>query len=141
MSLVSCSTSPYCNHFPTVPNPPTTVSAIHETPTSIHVHWTPPALRVSRYEIFYQGEGDAMSMMEDVNSVTAEDWNITSGVRANIIYNITIVAIRRNGHKASTGPVIAARGRTESQLLTNSNNQFSALLVQVLAWLTWERYL
>ena len=65
---------------------------------------------ITGYKIFYQGEGDTVSMMEDVGSISAEDWSIDSGVQANVIYNITIVSVSGSEQSVPTGPVIAARG-------------------------------
>ena len=96
------------------PNQPTSLSAVHQTPTNIHVYWTALTGTITGYEITLQSEESStpvtvsapVSVSDGVSSYV-----IDSGVSADVDYSISIVAHNRYIARSSiTGPVFAARG-------------------------------
>ena len=91
-------------------SPPASLSAVHETPTSIHIYWTPPVSDlILGYVIVVQSNGRS-----DI-SVSVSEWQYTNhtintGIDANVDYFISLRAAFHLLALATAGPVIAARG-------------------------------
>ena len=93
---------------------PASLSAVHETPTSIHVYWTPPVSDIIMgYVIVVQSNGRSNI------SVSVSEWQLTNhtistGIDANVDYFISLRAAFHFPTLATVGPVIAARGEITS---------------------------
>ena len=89
--------------------PPTALSAIYETPTSIHVYWTAPTGSITGYEITLQSGGNSSSVLV---SGGVSNHTIDSGVSNDVQYSVSIVSLNSIARSASISPVLAARGES-----------------------------
>ena len=90
--------------------PPTGLSAVH-TSTTITVHWTPPTATPTGYEItYFAGAGDTTGTAVSVRSGSTDNGKILL-LSATVTYRVSIVSVNGATHSATTGPVLAARGK------------------------------
>ena len=100
-------------HFPFhIVLPPTGLSAVHTSSTTITVYWTPPIAMPTGYEIIYfAGAGDTSTTDP---AVSVSGGNTSSheipNLSAIVTYRVSIVSVTGVTHSDTTGPVLAARG-------------------------------
>ena len=102
-----------CDEFDTVMChplvlPPTGLSAVH-TSTTIRVHWTPPTATPTEYEITYF-TGDTTGITVSVGGGSTDNGKILL-LSATVTYRVSIVSVNGATRSATTGPVLAARGK------------------------------
>ena len=104
-----------CDEFDTVMChplvlPPTGLSAVH-TSTTIRVYWTPPTATPTGYEItYFPGAGDITGTAVPVGGDSTDSSEIT-GLSATVTYRVSIVSVNGATRSATTGPVLAVRGK------------------------------
>ena len=92
--------------------PPTGLSAVHTTSTTITVYWTPPTATPTGYEItYFTGAEDTTGTAVSVSSGSANSIEIPN-LSTTVTYHVSIVSVNGAIHSTSdtTGPVLAARG-------------------------------
>ena len=98
-----------CYGFP-APDPPTGLSAVHTTSTTIRVYWTPPTAMPTGYEIIYfAGAEDATGTAVSVSGGSTDNSEITD-LSATVTYRVSIESVDGATRSITTGPVLAARG-------------------------------
>ena len=104
------SISNYCTQCPTAPNPPTDLTVIQVTETSVLVSWTPPtnATGVTGYQIFYTGSGESEQSREVIGANI--DMETLPGLTTGNTYSITIVATSDGLPSEVVGPVVFELG-------------------------------
>ena len=130
--LPSAETVPVSSTILTAPDPPTVLSAIHDTSTSIHVYWSPPSPPPSTgYDITVQPAEGGASNTVTVDGGTRDNHQITSGIQNDVIYTVSIVAVSSiTGQSDMTGPVLAARGeKVRSQFFVIISHAHMQVLV------------
>ena len=90
--------------------PPTGLSAVHTTSTTITVYWTLPTATPTGYEItYFAGAEDTTG-----TAVTVSDGSNSSieilNLNAMTTYRVSIVSVSGTTRSDTTGPVLAARG-------------------------------
>ena len=84
---------------------------MHETATSIDVYWTPPVSDIlTGYVIVVQSNGKG-DIYVSVSEVRNKHYTITTGIDADVKYFISLQAEFHHLALASSGQVIAARGK------------------------------
>ena len=91
--------------------PPTGLSAVHTTSTTITVYWTPPTATPTEYEItYFAGAEDTTGTAVSVSGGSTSSAEILL-LSATVTYRVSIVSV--NGTTRSgppVRPVLAARG-------------------------------
>ena len=94
------------------PLPPTGLSAVHTSPTTITVYWIPPNIGTipTGYNITYvAGAVDTTGLTVPVGGGSTSSHDIPD-LSATITYHISIVSVNGAICSDTTGPVLAARG-------------------------------
>ena len=90
--------------------PPTGLSAVH-TSTTITVYWTPPTATPTGYVItYFAGAEDTTGttvLIGGGSTISAEILLLS----ATVTYRVSIVSVNGTTRSATTGPVLAARGK------------------------------
>ena len=90
--------------------PPTGLSAVH-TNTTIRVYWTPPTATPTGYKItYFVGAEDTTGTAVSVGGGSTDNGEITS-LSTTVTYRVSIVSVNGTTRSATTGPVLAARGK------------------------------
>ena len=99
---------------PLAQDPPTGLSAVHTTSTTIHVYWTPPTAMPTGYEItYFAGEEDSSGTVVSVSGGSTENHEISNLNNSTITYRVSIVSVNGATRSSTTGPVLAARGERQ----------------------------
>ena len=88
------------------PLPPSGLSAVHTSPTTIRVYWTPPAngTTPTGYNITY------FAGVDDTIGKTVSDSHEILSFNSSVTYRVSIVSVNGTTHSdPPTGPVLAAR--------------------------------
>ena len=95
-------------------DPPTSLSAVHTTPTTITVYWSPPTPNPANgYEItYFAGARDTTGTTVAVSDGSASSHEITS-LSSTVTYHVSIVSVDGTSQSNSTGPVLAATGECQ----------------------------
>ena len=91
------------------PLPPSGLSAVHTSPTTIAVYWTPPTngTTPTGYNItYFAGVEDAIGTVVSVSTESHE----RLGLDSTVTYHISIASVNGTTRSDTTGPVLAARG-------------------------------
>ena len=93
------------------PLPPSGLSAVHTSPTTIAVYWSPPTSGTTStgYNItYFAGVWDTIGTVTVV-SVSTDSHKIPD-LSPTVVYRISIVSVNGTTHSDATGPVLAAKG-------------------------------
>ena len=92
-------------------DPPTSLSAVHTTSTTITVYWSPPTPNPDiGYEItYFAGAGDTTGSVVTVGGGNTSSHEINS-LNSTVTYHVSIVSVNGTSRSDPKGPVLAARG-------------------------------
>ena len=94
------------------PLPPSGLSAVHTSPTTITVYWTPPTNGTipTGYEIaYFPGAENIPDTVVSVSNGSTNSHEI-SNLNDTVTYHVSIVSVNGAISSNTTGPVLAARG-------------------------------
>ena len=91
--------------------PPTGLSAVHTNSTTIRLYWTPPTATPTRYKItYFAGAEDTIGTAVSVSGGSTNSHEIPN-LNDAVTYRVSIVSVNGTTRSATTGPVLAARGK------------------------------
>ena len=93
------------------PDPPNSLKAVHTSPTTIAVHWSPPTTGTTPtgYNItYFAGAGDTTGTVVPVIDGNSSSYIITD-LSCDITYDVSIVSVAVNSRSNITGPTLAER--------------------------------
>lgn len=98
-----------------LPDQPTSLSAVHTTPTTIIVYWSPPTAGTapSGYEITLfagvEDTADNVTVSAGGGDIVYSSHEITN-LNSTTVYRVGIVSVSGTNRSSAAGPVLAARG-------------------------------
>ena len=111
-STFLCMTDMFVSSSVVAPLPPSGLSAVHTSPTTITVYWTPPTngtIPTGYIIIYFAGVEDAIGTVVLVSNSSTKSHNIT-GLNSTVTYHVNVMSVNGAISSDTTGPVLAARG-------------------------------